>query len=313
MLNHFLGFTGREVVPWRGIARLGAWLGVAWLAVAINPNGTAMWVIPIKTVGVGVLRDFISEWQSPDFHQLAQQPFLWLLMATLGTAGLSRRRLDGSDLLTVGGFAFLALLARRNYGPFAMVAVPVLARHLSAIGLEWRVRQRARLEHLIPPERWKRLNRPVTSRRAGTLAINALIIALLAGAAIYKLSWVTNPGLVVKYSERFFPAKAVQWIEANQPIGRIFNNYDWGGYLAWNLRAYPVFVDGRTDLYDDQFLREYQRAASGEQGWQETLDHYGVNLVLSDAGSGLDRELRRSAEWVKRYGDEMAVVYIRER
>jgi hypothetical protein len=221
--------------------------------------------------------------------------------------------LDGSDLLSVVGFAYLALLARRNYGPFAMVAVPVLARHLSALGLEWRVRQRARLEHMITAERWKRLNRQVTRRRAGTLAINALIIALLAGVAIYKLCWVTTPQLVAKYSERFYPAKAVQWIEANQPTGRMFNNYDWGGYLAWKLRDYPVFVDGRTDLYDDQFLREYQRAAGGEQGWEETLDYYGVNFVLSDTGSGLDRELGRSAEWVETYGDEMAVVYIRER
>ena len=313
MLNHLLAHEGREVVPWKGIASLGAWLCVAWLAVAINPNGIAMWTIPIKTVGVGVLRDFISEWQSPDFHQLSQQPFLWLLLVTLGTAGLSRRRLDGSDLLTVGGFAFLALLARRNYGPFAMVAVPVLARHLSALGLEWRVRQRARLEHLILPESWKRLNRPVTFWRGGTLAINALIIVLLAGAAIYKLYWVTSPQSVAKYNEKFYPAKAVRWIEANQPSGRMFNNYNWGGYLSWNLRAYPVFVDGRTDLYDDQFLREYQRAAGGEQGWEETLNYYGVNLVLSDAGSGLDKELGRSAEWVETYGDEMAVVYIRKR
>jgi len=313
MLNHFLGLEGREIVPWKGIARLGVWLGVAWLVVAINPNGTAMWAIPIRTVSIGALRDFISEWQSPDFHQLTQQPFLWLLLATLGTAGLSRRRLDGSDLLNVGGFAFLAMLARRNYGPFAMVAVPVLARHLSALGLEWRVRHRERLEHLIPPERWKRLNRPVARRPGWTLALNALFIALLAGAAICKLYWVTTPELVAKYSERFYPAKAVQWIEANQPTGRMFNNYNWGGYLAWELRAYPVFVDGRTDLYDDQFLREYQQAAAGEQGWEETLDYYAVNFVLSEAGSGLDRELGRSAEWAKAYDDEMAVVYIRER
>src|SRR3989337_755630 len=125
-------------------------------------------------------------------------------------------------------------------------------QHRCARGLEWRVRHRERLEHLIPPERWKRLNRPVARRPGWTLALNALFIALLAGAAICKLYWVTTPELVAKYSERFYPAKAVQWIEANQPSGRMFNNYNWGGYLSWNLRAYPAFVDGRTDLYADK-------------------------------------------------------------
>ncbi|MBI4769118.1 MAG: hypothetical protein HY784_01565, partial [Chloroflexi bacterium] len=87
---------------------------------------------------------------------------------------------------------------------------------------------------------------------------------------------------------------------------------NWGGYLTWALYPdYPVFVDGRTDLYEDAFLREYLRTAQGAPGWEATLERYGVRLVLVEADSGLDRELGRSAGWTLAYRDELAVVYAR--
>jgi hypothetical protein len=40
---------------------------------------------------------------------------------------------------------------------------------------------------------------------------------------------------------------------------RMFNSYNWGGYLLWELPEYPVFIDGRTDLYDDELVEEWLR------------------------------------------------------
>jgi hypothetical protein len=82
--------------------------GVAWLvgiglacavAVMLNPAGPEMLLYPFKTVSIGVLRDYIQEWQAPNFHLIEAQPFLWLLLATLGVAALSKRSINFTDLI----------------------------------------------------------------------------------------------------------------------------------------------------------------------------------------------------------------------
>ncbi len=55
-----------------------AWTAGSGLVVLINPNGLNMWRIPFQTVGVQVLQSLIAEWASPNFHELAQQPLLWM-------------------------------------------------------------------------------------------------------------------------------------------------------------------------------------------------------------------------------------------
>jgi hypothetical protein len=313
-LNHLLGIEGGEVVSWKGIGQLGLWGLIAALVVVINPNGWAMWAIPFRTVGVQVLQNFIPEWASPDFHELVQQPFLWLLFGTFGTVVLSRRRMDGTDLISLIGFAYLALIARRNFGPFAMVAAPVFSRHLASLLADEAARfHQAVVKGVTKISRFNSMGSEAKEISPGVSKIlNTLIIVLLALAAGVKLYYVTSPELVSKSIKVIYPDQAVNWIRANQPPGRMFNSYNWGGYLDWTLPDYQVFVDGRTDLYDDELLNEYLRVAVGENGWETILNDYRVNLVLIERGTGLVGQLEYSGEWVKSYRDEKSVVFIRK-
>jgi len=303
VLNHLLGRQGEEILAWKGIAGVGIWLVVGGLVVAINPNGAAMWVIPFKTVGVGAVQDMIFEWGSPNFHELAQQPMLYLLFMTFAAASLSSRRLDGSDLVSVLGFAFLAFLARRNFGPFALVAAPVLARHLNFLWIE----HQSRWQTWVQRKFQRKEGQPPVRN-----AINITITVVLILVALIKVYLVSRPQLVEKYSQEIFPVQAAAWIEANRPAGNLFNDYNWGGYLAWRLRDFPVFVDGRTDLYDDVLLTQYLRTLAGEAGWQEILNHFKIGIVLVEKDSGLDRALDQTAGWSRRYADKLAVVYVRD-
>jgi hypothetical protein len=261
---------------------------------------------------VGVLRESIPEWASPDFHMIAQQPFIWLLLGILAVVGFSRRRLDGSDFMIVAGFAYLTLLARRNFAPFALVAIPVFSRYLSSsldglrnrTGIFWGKMRKDGHNEL--PGRWTNFPKRIL------LGLNIMLIALALFAAIGKLVTVTKPRVVSKYSTQMFPVGAVDWVKANHPEGRIFNAYHWGGYLAWKLRDYPVFVDGRTDLYGDDLLDTYLRISSGDSGWENELDRYGVHLVLIEADSGLAMELAGSPNWNERFRNDLSVLFVRK-
>jgi hypothetical protein len=311
--DRLFGSADPATLPWGKIARLASWGILGGLVVVANPNGLAMWAIPFRTVGVGVLRELISEWASPDFHEITQQPFLWMLFLTLGSAALSRRRPSGIDLFAVFGFAYLSLIARRNFGPFALVAAPVLSRHLPEVlsplvekferwVMGWKKVLRNDLQQAAPLQISPRVRK----------ALNLAILAFLSGAAFLKLLVVTSPQLVSGHIDSVYPAAATRWIEENHPPGKIFNDYNWGGYLTWFLRDYPVFVDGRTDLYDDELLRSYLTAVRGESGWEEILVANRVNLVLVQQQAVLARELARSPAWQAAYQDENAAVYLRK-
>ncbi len=200
ILNRFLGFDGDEVLSFRRIARLGGWLLVCILAVLVNPNGIRTWLIPFQTVGVVSLQNYIVEWASPDFHQFFQQPFIWMVLAVIGAIGFSFKRLDATDFITFAIFSYAALLARRNFGPFAIVAAPILGRHLWPALQSWYIR----IKPAILPALMKI---PIlgkasikTSREqvipGRTRVINFSIISILMIIALFKVYLVTSPALV---------------------------------------------------------------------------------------------------------------------
>lgn len=302
ILNHIFGQSDDKSLAADEIAQILIWLSLSALVVIINPNGISMWSIPFKTVSIQVLQDFIVEWKSPDFHELQQQPFLWLLFATFGVAGLSRRRIDGTELVSLVLFAYLGFLARRNLAPFGIIAIPVLSRHLPH--LRFYVQNRVRFLFHDP-----RINRRFSKR--SSLVINVLLIWLLMTGVVMKVNVVSSPNMVGQYEQQKFPSEAVQWIRANKPQGNIFNSYNWGGYLIWHLPEYPVFIDGRTDLYGENLLEVYLSIMRGDDGWDQKLNSFGINLILIESGSPLGRELKRNNLWWLGYEDDLAEIYVR--
>ncbi|HZY41214.1 MAG TPA: hypothetical protein VFF59_04350, partial [Anaerolineae bacterium] len=74
---------------------------------------------------------------------------------------------------------------------------------------------------------------------------------------------------------------------------------------------YPVYADGRTDVYANQFLREYLSVTLAQDDWQAVLDRHNVGFIVIEAGGVLDTFLRREAGWREAYRDKMAVIYVR--
>ncbi len=135
------GFDWRTLTRFSPEVRRLLLVGVLLLvAVMINPSGPVMVLYPFKTIAINSLREFIQEWQSPDFHSRQVQPFLWLLFATVGAVGFSKRRLALTDFLLFTGFAYLSFQAGRNIALFALAAPLVLTRHAEPLFAAWAAR-----------------------------------------------------------------------------------------------------------------------------------------------------------------------------
>jgi hypothetical protein len=268
------------------------------VAVCLNPAGPGLLAYPFKTVNMGVLKDFIQEWQSPDFHALSVQPFLWLLLATIAAIGASSRRLALTDFLLLAGFTYLSLLAQRNIALFSLVAPLVLTRHAQDVlsGLSWFQRTR--------------FDTSFSNRSQGVM--NVAILAVLGLGVLAKLSLVFPQAINADYFEETFPVEAVAYLRKEQPAGRIFNSYNWGGFLLWHLPEYPVFIDGRTDLYDGPIMTQWVQVMRAQEGWQTILEQYDARIILVERDTPLLEALENSPNWRLTYQDALAVIYQRD-
>ena len=295
-LNRLTGHDYDPVLTWR---QIGALIGVAIISLAvaaINPHGWQTWAYPFRTVGIGVLRDYIQEWRSPDFHLAMAWPWVVMLMLTLAAIGRTPRPADWTGLALVGMWAVWSLFAWRNAGLYGLLTVPTLACYATAA---W--------GHYLPAG-----DIALGHKRIFSL-LNWLLLALVALAAAVKIAVTLSPQAYLAAEEKSLPAGAVRFIQTQKPAGPLFNSYNWGGYLIFKLWPdYLVYVDGRTDLYDDAFIRRYLDVVAANDGWQQTLDDDGINLVLIEANSMLDKFLRITPPWQEVYRDQMAVIFTRK-
>lgn len=234
----------------------------------------------------------VGEFQSPDFRGEFALPFSAFLFPSLIVLSLSRERLTLFELGTYLGTLALGLSMQRNMALFAIAGAPVVAR---------------RLEALWPSTERRDASEPRRSPRILNVGLLLWGLAYLGINAPRSSRWsdVVEPGR--------FPVAAADFLAARYPEARLFNDFNWGGYLI--DRLYPaarVSIDGRTQVYE-HVLRPYMRAWLLEPGWERFLEDCDPDVVVWPAAAPLPGLLRRFSGWQVVFEDEVAVVLRRVR
>jgi hypothetical protein len=257
------------------------------LMVPLNPNGLRMFTYPIETLRSAAMQNYIAEWASPNFHHAEYFPFLLIVLAMFVALSWSGKQVRPRDLLLLIVSLYAGLCSIRMMPLFVLIATPLVAKRLPA----W-PRGASQQRHPQP-----------TSRSF----FNALIVlAMIAFTGIHTSQVIQRQPLAEAHS---FPARAVAYLQAHRPSGPIFNHYDWGGYLIWKL--YPsahVFIDGRADLYGQQFFDQFADTYQLKNAWQKPLQHWNIDTVIVPPDSALATGLRSSPGWTISYEDSQAVI-----
>jgi hypothetical protein len=296
-IERWLGSQIEPIPSWQDIRQLAIMTGVSFFAAVLNPSGAELWIYPFSTLGSSAMQVYIQEWHSPDFHAVIFWPFAGLLVVGILSMVFSQKRPSATDLLLFLGTGCAGLLSARHIPLFALVAVPIVSRHLlSSL-------QQTPLAPIFAEPDSISLARPIFS------VINWGILVIVAFMA---LVWTANTIIEndVAIAERY-PVTAVTYLEesglAEQPG---YNSYNWGGYLIW--RDIPVFVDGRADVYGDDFLFYYLQAFEIRPNWEEPLSEFDVSYVIMERGSPLFALLDASGKWQEAYSDDIAKIYVRQ-
>jgi hypothetical protein len=233
-------------------------IAAAVAASLLNPNTFKPYMEILQFEG-SVLQKRVSEYASPVTLALKYRyfifPFWSYLLLCAFVLVRSFRKLDRFHLVLLVFLTAISISAFR-YIPFLIFTTsPFMAFYLSEI-----FRRRDRL-----------------LRGMNVLAAALMIFASVYSIATYEKS--LGKALENPVKEKRYPEKAAAFILENAPSGRIFNHYDWGGYLTWRLYPeYKVFIDGRAISL--RAFRDYTYILWDRAVAQKLLDSHGVKIVI---------------------------------
>jgi hypothetical protein len=296
----FAAFLAVEAVLQPGAAsrataarRWGLFVVGAIAAALLTPHGPAAFEQGIRLVAMPSLQATFIEWRSPDFQQFPALE-LWLLGALLigFTAGV---RLAPMRLVLLLGLVHMALQHVRHADILAVVGPLALAAPLGP--------SLVALTGGGAPSRlalwFDRLARPA--------GVAAAALALVLAVAL-ALPNVLRP--VVRGDDAVTPAAALAAAQRLGLSGPVLNSQKFGGYLVF--RGVPSFIDGRIEMYGNEFLAEHVRVENGsEPALARLLARYRIAWTLLLPQSGAAGVMDRRPGWERVYADDRAVVHRR--
>lgn len=287
--------AGERARPlWPRLRRLALVLLGSALAACLNPQGWRIYLFPFEIFFSPIQQREVTDWLSPNFQQPELLPLTLLILLSIAALSLSPRRPRPSELLLFLTTLFATLKSNRHMAIFALVAVPLMAEYLD----NW----------IRATSFAKALGKPST--RGASRSELLLSLLLLLPLLVFTMRLRTTVYAPPKQEFVKVPLKAVEYLKEKQIEGNTFTDPNiWGGYLIWASPSNPVYIDGRIDMYGDQFVKEHLDLIRGRIGWREPFSRYGVTIAIVNTKSILARELRESGNWKQIYQDEMAVVF----
>jgi hypothetical protein len=302
VFNNLLRSKAPYIMSWE---RLKWYFGACALsagALLITPFGLDLVLFPIEAFfSLSTWNSEISEWYPTQLNDLRGWMliiFTVLYAICVLVPAYRKKQLDWSHLLLGLVMGYMAYRYRRSVIFFGLMGAPLLIEQLTI----W-LRTTKWGERTYHPH-------PVAKTPAGLAIKQSLFILMALFVGAYAV-WSLSPEEVEKDLRVLLPVDAVNTLKEQQLPKQLFSHYNWGGYLLWEAPEYPVFIDGRTDLYRD-FYFEWARILRGED-WESAFEEWDIHSVLLYPEDHLALILSTLTEWETVYRDDKSVLYTRAR
>lgn len=271
-------------------------VGLSLISALLTPHGIKGILFTVQVLSGSYVLNHIAEWQSPSFHGV--QPLEIWLLAGLAVVLHQGLRLPALRLALLLALLHLALKHIRNVELIGLLTPLFLATPLAR---QWRERTEAGRQLAKVDQFFRALAQPA-SRRTVTL--------MMAGLGLITLLSVQLSDTLPK--EEISPAGALQAVRKASLTGPVLNEYRFGGYLIY--AGIPPFIDGRADIYGDDFMKEYVESLNlmTSDGLQKLLQKYGIEWTLLPPETPAVALLDHLPEWRRLYADKVAVIHVKK-
>ncbi len=275
---------------WPEVKTLTVIAALCAVASLLNPSGLKLHLHNLAFLRSDFLTGWLAEYGSANFHSGGSLGFLAWLAVIFLTLTLCRPRVSAADGLLLISWTYFALYAGRNIPLLVIVTAPILA-------VSWSV---------VLPERWRSLS--VRLRRIDDMSTGWTVV--LAAATTFI---IFAPHPTDMPADRW-PVRAIEFIRQHPQefTGNMFNQYIWGGYLMKALPEHKTYVDGRTDFYGEDFIREFADLTALRPNWVEPLQKYQVQWTLMPTNHRLNLALAEWEGWSCVHSDEVAMIWWRK-
>ena len=291
--------------PVAGPVIIGAAASLSFVAVLVNPYGTALPRVWVSLMGSEVLPKLIIEHAPMQVLSVEGVTVLALAVVYLTlliTAWSSGRRITWLMPLIWLGLTF----ARIRHGPlFAVIAAVAIADMLPHSPLVAGLLQQT----------GRSLKPPVVPTRFGIrpVLIPALMVVL---ALALQANAVACPLIGARWSRldpACWPVEATQ--ELRRQIGRggsgrkVFNDLGMGGYLIYAAPETHIYIDDRCELHRDDGLLQYEQFSTKPELIDAFAAYEGIDWALTKTGSRFDRHFAVTQHWRQLHRDTTASLY----
>jgi hypothetical protein len=234
---------------------------------------------------VMVSSGFITE-MTPIYSGVSGALTTVLIAALIVTAWSRGNPLRAGDWIWLGVSAAMMLRLGRFAPIFAMVAAPLLASSLPKLS-------------------------DVVLQRKPVLVVLSLVALIGTARKIAEFPRNASLAQFLDRDEVFrYPTAAADFVERSLPrrsYGRIITDFTWGGYVAWRLGdRYQVLLDGRTQLYSEQFWRDSYLGNVTSR--IELLQRYPGDVAIVPLQRSIFKEPLERLGWRVIYSDDRAAV-----
>ena len=267
------------------VLRWAAFAVAALIAACCTPYGWNSLLASQKILALGSALPLILEWRPADFGSIGALEVCLLL--GIGLALWRGVKLPPLRIVLLLGLLHMALSQGRSGETLALLAPLILAAPLARqIGGAEVANSGA-----APPLRGVLFAGVAVLLAAGTLAFTS----------VHRFQPHASGS----------PVAAVAALKKLN-LDRVFNDYDFGGYLIANGVA--PFIDGRTELYGEKFFVDHNAATRlvEPENLFRLLEQYRIEATLMRTQSAATKLLDHIDGWQKVYADDIATIHLRK-
>ena len=262
---------------------------LSFFASLLNPAGISPWKTMLGFVNNSYLMSRMYEARQPDFSQPEFMVLLSLLAFSIFLLAIKKQRLSTGKAILLAGFSGMSLIAGRNIHLYGIVAPFVLAGVIEKENLPGML---IRFEN--------NLSKIETTLRGVLWPVLAVVLCTIA-------FYATPVGQIYKFNDEMFPIKATEWLLQNPQSGKLFNDLNWGGYLAFHLwPAQKIFVDSMADT-TGELTREYESVLTLTPQRNTILTKYQIEWAVIQTDSPLENAMEQEG-WTVLYQDQTASI-----
>jgi len=274
------------------IGRLTAITGACFVATLVTPYFYGPYEVFLAKA-FSAANVYLPDTYAPGFRQPQDYVLVLFVMAAFLAVGLRR----STDIFLIALLAITTALAfhsRQDIWVVVLAVPAVMGEMFDGVELRDEAGKRRRA-----------LDRSEFGMTEFWIAAGSAAVILVAAVAVVM---PRGEGKLLAKAGENYPVEACNYIRENRLPQPIFNSLEWGGFLTWYLPEYPVAIDGRIDVYGDDFIVEYSRMMNADVRYTQFAPIANAQTIVLPRTAIMAQALGSLPAYKVVYSDDVAIV-----